>query len=336
MQRPEPAAIAQEITVERAVIAVLHAPHLTAALGDEQIAADRAMRTDRRRRLHVPFARVMLRPALVVKNAGRADLGEIAGERAFQHAVLGAAEIDIAVRAERIEITAAGIVTIKPRAAIAGDAAVHLMGEQRPEILVAMGALVELIAPAVMAGGNGHVLQMAGAGLLAHRAIMRMIDHQPLDHPRAEIAGLLISDRDPQPVADRGHARHHDLADVIVRSAIDPHRALPAGAGRAERAVPAEIRNVDAIGEADREQILAVLGLDGAAINGDFHGHARPTGQRPARCAAKTSAKRSSPLRTGVIAPVIRSQKLRPEGPARSTCICSSSSVAAVPCPASS
>jgi hypothetical protein len=42
---------------------------------------------------------------------------------------------------EDIEIAATGILAIEADAAIAGDAAVHLMGDEGPQILVPEGAL---------------------------------------------------------------------------------------------------------------------------------------------------------------------------------------------------
>ncbi len=272
-QRAIAAAIAEEVAVDGIMAAVDDTAQAAGARRQADVAADRAMRADRRRLGHVPGPGIVLRPALVVEDAGRADLGEVAGEGALQHAIGGATEIDAVVRAEHVEIPPAGIAAIEARAAIAGDAAVHLMGEQRPEILVAMGALGGIGAAQVMARSDRHVLQLAGAPLLADGAIMRMVDHQPFDDMGAERRRLGVGDLDALAVGDRRHAGHFDPAPGVVRPVMDLDRAEPAGADRAHGAVPAEMRHRHALIEAGGEQVPALRHLDGAAIDMDARRH---------------------------------------------------------------
>jgi hypothetical protein len=64
---------------------------------------------------------------LVREHAGGADLNEVAAELAFEHTVLMSAEVHVVVRREYVQIPAAGNAAIEADAAVAGDAAVHLM-----------------------------------------------------------------------------------------------------------------------------------------------------------------------------------------------------------------
>ncbi len=82
------AAVADEVAVDRVVVAVEHAAQPPFARVRPDVAAQAAMRADRRRAGQVPLAHVVPRERLVGEHAGRADLGQIAGEGAFQHARL--------------------------------------------------------------------------------------------------------------------------------------------------------------------------------------------------------------------------------------------------------
>src|SRR5690606_31652258 len=126
----EAAAVAQEVVVHRAVEAVLDAPDLAVALAGADVAAGRAGVADARCVLHVPLAGIAFGVGPVGEYPGGAHLGEVAGELAFQHAVLDAAEIDVVMGAEHAQVGAAGIVPVVAHAAVAGDAAVHLMGDE--------------------------------------------------------------------------------------------------------------------------------------------------------------------------------------------------------------
>ena len=91
---------------------------------------------------------------------GRADLDQVAAELALQHAVFVPAEIDVVVGAEDVQVAPAGVVAVEAHAAVALDAAVHLVVDERPEVLVAVGALVE----AVLAGSCGRSSRSCPAG----------------------------------------------------------------------------------------------------------------------------------------------------------------------------
>jgi hypothetical protein len=81
-------AIAEEVAVDRGVEAVVHALELAVALAGQGIAAPGAAGAHRGRGLQIPLARVVVDQGLVGEHAGGADLDEVAGELALEHAVL--------------------------------------------------------------------------------------------------------------------------------------------------------------------------------------------------------------------------------------------------------
>src|SRR5690606_23249132 len=131
--------IAQEIMVDRAVEAVLDTADLAVSLAGTDIASGRAAMADARCELHVPLAVVALGMGLVGEYPGGADLGQVAGELAFQHPVLDAAEIHLVMGAKHTQIGPARIVLVVAHTAIAGDAAVHLVGNEGAQVLVDVG-----------------------------------------------------------------------------------------------------------------------------------------------------------------------------------------------------
>ena len=94
------------------------------------------MHADRRGGLQVPFAGVVLLERLVGENARGADLHQVAAELVFQHAIFVAAKINVVVGGEHVQITPARKITIEAHAAITLDAAVHLVVDERAQVLV--------------------------------------------------------------------------------------------------------------------------------------------------------------------------------------------------------
>ncbi len=268
---PEAAAVAEEHLVDVAVEAPLHAAQLAVARRQRGGAAEAAVRAHRRRRLQVPLARVAAREGLVVEHAGGADLDEVAAELALQRAALGAAEVHLVAQAEHAEVAAAGVLVVEARAAVAGDAAVELVGHERPEVLVLEGPLAAAVAPVAVPGHHGHVLEVALAALVADRAVVRVAEHHELDHLGAEADRLGVEDVHLRAFQRLGHAGHGDLA-LLVALAVGPvqaHRALAAGADGAHDGVPAEEGQVEAQGEGDVEHVAALFGLELAAVDDD-------------------------------------------------------------------
>src|SRR5262249_20133296 len=140
----------------------------------------------------IPFAGVMLLQGFVGEDSRRTDLDQIAAEFALQDAVFVTPEVNVVVRGEDVEIAPASVVALEADTAIALDAALHLVIDEQAEILIAVGPLLEAKASVSVPGHHRHILQMAFAALVAHRAIVRMIDHQPFDYARAKLPRLLI------------------------------------------------------------------------------------------------------------------------------------------------
>src|SRR5699024_7300822 len=136
--------------------------------------------------------------------------------------------VDVSGRAEYAQVVTVSIIAIKPHATVTGDTAVHFMTDERPQILVAVGALAAAEAAHGVIGHDGHVLQMAFAAFLAHGAIVRVVDHQPLDDFLAEFSGSIIRQRNACAVLGRGHAGHDDAALGIVFVGVLGDRALAA------------------------------------------------------------------------------------------------------------
>ena len=267
----EAAAVAEEHLVDVAVEAPLHAAQLAVARRQRRGAAEAAVRAHRRRRLQVPLARVPARERLVVEHAGRADLDEVAAELALQRAALGAAEVHLVAQPEHAEVAAAGVLVVEARAAVAGDAAVELVGDERPEVLVLEGPLAAAVAPVAVPGHHRHVLQVALAALVADRAVVRVAEHHELDHLGAEADRLGVEDVHLRALLRLGHAGHGDLA-LLLALAVGPvqaHGALAAGADGPEDRVPAEERQVEAQGEGDVEHVAALFGLVLGAVDDD-------------------------------------------------------------------
>src|SRR5208283_5038903 len=157
----------------------------------------------------------MFLESLVGKDSRRANLHEVAAEFAFRHSVPAAPEIDVVVRGKNVEIAAAGIIPIVAHAAVTLDTAVHLMGDERAEVPVAVGSLLKSVFAVVMPGHDSHVLEVALPALIANRTIMGMVEHEPLDHARPKLYRLRVVDGNPGALISGRHAGHDDLAPSI-------------------------------------------------------------------------------------------------------------------------
>ncbi len=148
--------------------------------------------------------------------------------------------------AEHTEVGAAGVVLVEAHAAVASDAAVHLVGNERAQLLVLVSTLGEAITALVVAGHHRHVLQVAVAAFLTDRAVVRVVGHQPFDDTGAERLGFFIVDGDPGVVGGWGHAGHDDATTGVVLVGVLLDRTLATGTDATKSGVPAEIRDVEA------------------------------------------------------------------------------------------
>jgi hypothetical protein len=220
---------------------------------------------------------------LVGEHARRADLHEVAAELVLEDAVLVPPEIHVIVRGENVEVVAPRIVAIKANAAVARDAPVHLVLHEGTDILVAERPLPAAITAVVVARHDGHVLQVTLAAFLADGAVVRMVDHEPLDHVRSERMRLGLLETDACTVLGRRHAGHDDAAFLVMLVRVLLDGTLAAGADRAHRRVPAEVRDIEAERKNVLEQILLGRGRVGYVVDIDRHRH--PLQSLPLRAA---------------------------------------------------
>lgn len=173
--------------------------------------------------LQVPLANIMASVGRVFEDAGRADFVEVAGELVLQDAVLLAAEVDGVAQVKRIKVAAAGVVPVEADAAITLNAAVHLMFEERAEVLVAEGPLPEAVAAGDMAGHHRHILKVA---LPPRRRRDSRADGSTsaLDDRGAECFGLRMKDRDPGSI-DRGVMQAITILPCVSFSSLNAFTA---------------------------------------------------------------------------------------------------------------
>ena len=115
-------------------------------------------------------------------------------------------KINIALGCKHIQVFATGIIFIKPHAAIALYASVHLVVDEWAEVLIDVCPFFEVESAIRVTCHHGHVLQMTGAAFIAHRAIMRVIGHEPLYDSRSEVNRGLVSNGNPLIVGNGLHA----------------------------------------------------------------------------------------------------------------------------------
>ena len=213
------------------------------------------------------------------ENTRRAYFHQIAREFVFEDPVFVAAEVNGVLDAEYVEIVSAGIFAIEPYAAIALDATIHLVEEERAEVLVAKRPLLKPRAAIVVAGHDCHVLEMAFPTDVAYRAIVRMVQHHAFDNVRAESGNFRIVNGNPRLLLGRRHARHHDFAlDVLfvllVLELFDG--ALAARAHGTQSGMPAEVRQVESQRETRVQQVLLRVCFIGLAVDVNGSHQVRP------------------------------------------------------------
>ena len=154
----ETTAVAEEVAVNGTVITVFDTTQFAVALAGADVTADGTLLADAWRKLHVPLTVIALGVRFIGKDAGRTDFHQVTGELAFQRTVFRTAKVDVVVSAVDAQVGTVGIVFVVANAAVAGDAAVHFVRDERPQILVAVGTLGKAVATEAMTGHYGHIL----------------------------------------------------------------------------------------------------------------------------------------------------------------------------------
>jgi hypothetical protein len=265
------------------VIPVSHPAKKSVSLARKGVATQSAMDADGRGGLEIPDSGVVCFLGFVGECSGGADFNQIAAEFTLKHAVRMSSKIHMVMGAKHIEIPATSGVSVKPDAAVTLDAPVHFMVDERPQILVAVGPFFESVFPVSVPCHHRHVLEMAFAAFIAHRAVMGVVDHQPLYHGSPELHGFGVVYGNTHPFAHRGHAGHDDFTTGIVFVPEPFYGAQPAGSHRPQGGMPAEMGHIKTQGKAGMKQVQVfscfvgfAFDMDGDPIYicfGYFHGH---------------------------------------------------------------
>ena len=243
---------AEKAAVEAASVPVVAAQNLRsaghAAHPERGLAAIAAVGADGRDVVHLPG------PRLVAVSAGgkRADGADVDAHTAFlalQMILLVGHDHarDAAVfNAQGPDIHA---FAAHANAAVAENAARPVeVNHRRPLLLFAMllGLGIQRLARAVF---EGHVLQLAFAAGVAHRAIERMIPQEQLDCALARLHDLGALGRDDHA---RGHRRR--AGGLELRHLLQAHQAHAAGGLQRKPGIVTELRNRNARGPAGLDE----------------------------------------------------------------------------------
>jgi len=109
------------------------------------------------------------------------------------------------------------------------------------------------------------ILKRTLAGLVADRAIERVIDEQKLHLPAARLLDFLVPDVDLHPVFHRGRA-----AGLQLRHALDFDETHATLTDDGQRGVIAEMRDVNVRKFGGLNDVDAVLNFDFDSVDGNF------------------------------------------------------------------
>lgn len=118
------------------------------------------------------------------------------------------------MRAIDAQIGAVGIIFVVTHTTVAGDAAVHFVRDERPQIPVTVGTFGETVATETVTRHHGHILKMAVTALFTDRTVVRVVSHQPLHHAFTELFRFFVVNRDKGTVGGWRHTGHHQRPRV--------------------------------------------------------------------------------------------------------------------------
>ena len=173
----ETTTVAEEVVVYCTVVTVFDSTQFAITLAGADVTADGTLLADARRKLHIPFTVVTLGVRFVGKYAGRANFDQVTGKFAFQRAVFRATEVDVVVCTVNAQVRAVSVIFVVTHAAVAGDAAVHFVRDEWPQILITVGTFGETVATEAVSGHHGHILKMAVTAFFTYRTIVRVVGH---------------------------------------------------------------------------------------------------------------------------------------------------------------
>src|SRR5439155_12952361 len=254
----EPAGVAHPVLVHRRVLARLEAEDAALAMVDLDVAAVGARAAHRVGALQVPDTRAEAEVA-AGECPDRTDVDDVAGVRIVEH--LAGRQLDLAVVAALVDGELARVrhLVQEARAASAEDAPLLVEHDQRPDrdrlLLPDLRRQREAAPLPVVV----HVvlLELALAGLVADRAVDRMVDEQELEHRTLCGLRLLVRRMHDHPIGDSRVA-----GDLQLRVLLDLDQTHAAVARDREAGMPAVVRDLDAepLGGLDDGQAVGNLG----------------------------------------------------------------------------
>ncbi len=296
-------AVGQPALVDGIVVARHGAQHFAAAHVQEQVGAHRVVIAERFARGQFPRTRTELEH-LVGQRADRAHVDDIARQFGGQRLAVVGADLQVLAAVHAAQLVGAGDVRGEAHAARALDAAGHLGGDQRADVLVGHHALALVEAADRTAVAQRHVLQFALAALIADRAIQRVVDQQEFHHAALVLQRLLAARGDLHAVQHRRRAGGRRLRRLLhvdqAHAAVGRDRQLLVVA-------KARDRNASLVGGLDdhrplgHDQGLAV-DLDGHVVRrdvgiGGLGAHAAaPVGTRDSGLGTRATKERTRPV----------------------------------------
>ena len=180
---------------------------------------------------------------LAVQRPHRAEVDDVARELMIDAAFDVRGNLHAVTAADGAELLESGHFLGEAHAASAVDAAGHVRGHQRPDVLVLHHALALGVAGQVAAEAHGQVLQLALPTLVADGTVQRMIDQQEFHGRLLRADGFHRLRMDLHAGGDRRSASRERLGCVL-----DFDQAHAAIGRYGELAVVAEPGHVDADG----------------------------------------------------------------------------------------
>ncbi len=256
-------AVRQPALVDRLVVARDGTQYLTPARVQPEVRPQRIVVADRLARNQFPGASAKAKD-LVGERADRADVHHVAGQFGLHRLADVGADLEVLAAPHAAKLMGAGDLAGEAHTARAMDAARHVGGDQRTEILVGHHTLALDESADRAAIAHRHVLQLALAALVADRAVERMVDEQELHHVALRVKCALGLGVDLHPVHHRRGAGRHGLGRLL-----DVDQAHAAVGRDRQLVVIAETRDADAglVGGLDDHRPLRHL--HGAAIDLD-------------------------------------------------------------------
>lgn len=167
---------------------------------------------------------------------------------------------------EYVEIPASCIFPIESDTTVALYAAVHLVIYERAEVLVPVSKFRKFIFSINVPGHDRHILKMTFAAFITDWAIMRVVNHEPLDDTCPEFANVVVIYGNPGSISRRGHTRHNYGTPSVFFVPELFYGAHTASANSVHSWMPTEIRNIESQRKTCAQKILSVFDFIGGIL----------------------------------------------------------------------